>query len=597
MKRKTSIVAVSLTFPSYLLATDVVRADPIVAITNTPNNTPGGTSISATDWKGLIFSTPSWATSAISSVQLGLNCGSCTPALPNQYPDTANVKIDLYSVVSGIPNTQINSLPVQPVTLSSGRQMYTFTIPNWALAANTSYALVLKSDSGNGSTADFKWGYTGNSPAGTKPSGQNGYTYLDFKNYANGIWTTVVELNAVALYVYQQPNFLSAATDQNQLAVASGLTSALMTPSSTAGQNILNRFVTMTVPEVQAVFDSISGEGISAQQTANFDATNITVDTVRRQGAYWLMDECQTGAGAKKNSGQFNMTVGSSCANDGNRQFRTWVAGVGGSNSLNGSAMLGSASVSTQTGGGLVGFEYEVSPNLLVGAMAGATTTNYNVSSRSSFGSATSGQFGLYGVAKWNKFYLSTLFDYGYFSNESTRYVSGMGPTAEETANNSSNAFTGRLEVGYRLEHPIANIMPFIAMQATSLQMGHYNESNTNNLGLSVKSRTVMTEPGSLGVQVDKPFDIDRAWSLYPLLRMAWVHEFQTDRTLTGSLQDLPTAIWTVNGASAASDAADVGISLQATNKDGFAFFASGNAVVSSTSQGFMGQVGLKILF
>lgn len=596
MKSKTSIVAISLSFKCYLLAADIVRADPIIAITNTPNATGGGSSISATDWKGLIFSTPSLATSAISSVQLGLNCGSCTSVV-SQYPYTANVEIDLYSVLSGVPNTQLNNLPIQPVTMSSGQQMYTFAIPNWVLAANSSYALVLKSDSGTGSNPNFKWGNTGNSPAGTKPTGQNDYTYLGFQAYSNGIWTPAAgELNAVVIYVYQQPNFLSAATNQNQMAVATGLTSALSTPPSTAGQSILNRFVTMTVPQAQAVFDSLSGEGISAQQTANFDATNIIVDTVRRQGTYWLMDECQTGAGAKMNRAQLNMTGGSSCANNDNRQFRSWIAGVGGSNSLNGSAVLGSSSVSTQTGGGLVGFDYEVSPNLLVGAMAGATTTNYNVSSLSSFGSAASGQFGLYGLAKWNKFYVSTIFDYGYFSNESTRYVSGMGPSAEETANNS-NAFTGRIEVGYRIEHPIANIMPFVAMQATSLQMGNYDESNTNNLGLSVQSKTIMSEPGSLGVQIDKPYDIDSEWSLYPLLKMAWIHEFQTDRNLTASLQDLPTANWTVNGASAASNAADVGISLQAMNKDGFVFFASGNAVVSSTSQGFMGQVGVNILF
>ena len=604
MNKKNSAFALFASLQLLSLAPDIVRADSVIAITNSPNNTGGGSAINSDNWKSLIFSTPSFATSEITSVQIGLGCGTCTNAnytSPGKYPYTASVGIDLYSVASGVPNTQIDTLPVQQIAMSSGKQMYTITIPNWVLAANTSYAIVIKSDSQTGiNNYNFKWGYTGNTGGSTTttPTGLNGYTYLGFKVYENGAWSNAAtDTNSLVIFVFQQPIFTSVATNQNQMAVAEGLTTSLIAQNSVAGQAILNSFITMTAQEAQAVFNSISGEGISAQQTANFDATNISIDTVRRQGTYWVMDECQTGAGSKKNKAQFNMTIGSSCVTDDNNKFRSWVAGVGGSNSLNGSSVVGSSSVSTQTGGGLVGFDYEVSPNLLVGAMAGATSSNYNVSSLSSSGSVASGQFGVYSVARWNKFYVSSIFDYGYFSNASTRYVSGIGATTKETSSNNSNAFTGRMEVGYRVEHPFVNIMPFIAMQATSLQMGNYNESNTNNLGLSVQSKTVMSEPGSLGVQVDKAYNIDKEWSLYPLLRMAWIHEFQTDRTLTGSLQALPTGTWTVNGASAAANAADVGISLQAMNKDGFAFFASGNAIASSTSQGYTGQVGLKILF
>ena len=456
-------------------------------------------------------------------------------------------------------------------------------------------------------TAKVTGAVQANVALGSSINGASRYSILNATNGLSGTFSSVqtnlslvngtISYDSNNAYLGFQANYSSAASTQNQAAVASGLQSSFYSSPSTSGQAILNALNFASITQAQSTFNSLSGEGISAQQTANFDATNITVDTIRRQGTYWVMDECQTGAGSKKNSAQFNMTIGSSCATDDNRQFRSWVVGVGGSNSLTGSSIVGSSSVSTQTGGGLVGFDYEVSPNFLVGAMAGATSTSYNVSSLSSSGSVTSGQFGVYSVAKWNKFYVNSIFDYGYFSNASTRFVSGVGPTTKESSSNNSNAFTGRMEVGYRVEHPVVNMMPFIAMQVTSLQMGNYNESNTNNLGLSVQSKNVMSEPGSLGIQIDKAYDIDKEWSLYPLLRMAWVHEFQTDRTLTGSLQALPTGTWTVNGASAAANAADIGISLQAMNKDGFAFFASGNAIASSTSQGYMGQMGLKILF
>jgi outer membrane autotransporter protein len=106
-----------------------------------------------------------------------------------------------------------------------------------------------------------------------------------------------------------------------------------------------------------------------------------------------------------------------------------------------------------------------------------------------------------------------------------------------------------------------------------------------------------MSEPGSLGVQLDRAFDINEKWSMYPLIRMAWVHEFQTSRSINASLQALPTANWTVNGASAAPNSANVGISFQAMNKNGLAFFASGDVDASSTTQSYMGQVGFKLLW
>jgi outer membrane autotransporter protein len=410
--------------------------------------------------------------------------------------------------------------------------------------------------------------------------------YLQATDLVNWTWN----LNVWADYT-------QLATNQNQYAVASGLTSAANGSVSTAGQTILDSFNSMTDAQAQTAFNSISGEGVSAQQTANFSATNLIVDASRRQANYWIMDECQTGASSKKNKAASHNALPTTCASNDNKQFRSWMTGVGGSNSLDGSSSVGSASVSTRTGGGIVGFDYEVSSHLLVGGMVGGTSSNYNVSARSSTGTDSSGQVGLYSVAKWEKLYVNTIFNYGYFSGDSTRYVSGVGSTAEQTGTTSSNAFTGRMEVGYRMDHPLVNLMPFVAMQATSLQMNSFKESNTDNLGLSVSGNTTMSEPGSLGIQLDRAFDINEKWSMYPLLRMAWVHEFQTDRSINASLQALPTGNWTVNGASAAYNAANVGISFQAMNKQGIAIFASGNAEASSTTQSYMGELGIKWLF
>ena len=448
---------------------------------------------------------------------------------------------------------------------------------------------------------------TFNATGGNGINGNTRWTVLTATNGVTGRYSNVtsdldlvnfaVAYDTNDVYMTAQANYTSAATNQNQLAVASSLQSSFYSSPSTAGQSVLDKINPMSAPQAQAAFNALSGEGISAQQTANFSATNLVVDASRRQANYWLMDECQTGASANNNKQSRHNVLPASCASTEKKRFRSWLSGVGASDSLDGSSSMGSASVSTQTGGGVVGFDYEVSSHLLVGGMVGGTASNYNVSARSSTGTDSSGQVGLYSVAKWNNFYVNGIFNYGYFSGDTKRYVNGLGSTAEQTGKTSSNAFTGRAEVGYRMDHPLVNLMPFIAMQATSLQMNSFTESNTNNLGLAVAGNTTMSEPGSLGVQLDHSFDINDKWSLYPLLRMAWVHEFQTDRSVNASLQALPTSNWTVNGASAASNAANIGITVQAMSKHGVAVFASGNTETSSSTQSYMGELGVKWLF
>jgi outer membrane autotransporter protein len=436
------------------------------------------------------------------------------------------------------------------------------------------------------------------------------YTLVSASSGVTGVYSSLVsnfaflsptltyDANDVYLsFISNQADYASVATNTNQYNVATGLDTASSQSNSAAGEAILASLDTMSASQAQAAFNSLSGEGISAQQSANFEATDLVVDTARRQSTYWLMNECQTGASSKKNKAAAQNTLPTTCAGETNKKFRSWIAGVGASSSMDGSSSVGSASVSTRTGGGIMGFDYEVSSHLLIGGMVGGTSSNYNVSARSSTGTDSSGQVGLYSVAKWEKLYVNTIFNYGYFSGDTKRYVTGVGATAEQTGKTSSNAFTGRAEVGYRMDHPLVNLMPFVAMQATSLQMNSFNESNTNNLGLSVAGNTTMSEPGSLGLQLDHSFDINDKWSLYPLLRMAWVHEFQTDRSVNASLQALPTSNWTVNGASAASNAANIGITVQAMSKHGVAVFASGNTETSSSTQSYMGELGVKWLF
>ena len=77
----------------------------------------------------------------------------------------------------------------------------------------------------------------------------------------------------------------------------------------------------MSATQAQAAFDSLSGEGLSAQQSVNFEATELVVDTARRQSTYWLMDECQTGASSKKKKAAGQNSVPTTCAGETHKKF------------------------------------------------------------------------------------------------------------------------------------------------------------------------------------------------------------------------------------------------------------------------------------
>ena len=199
LKQKTLGLVTWLAPISCLFCIDLVYADPIIAITNTPNVTPGGSYLNDSEWKGLLFSTSTLA-SELNAIEIGLNCrpANCLTDPSHAYPTSATIGISLYSVEAGYPSIELNSIPNQSVNLASGQRMYSFTLPNWQMAANSTYALVLKSDA-----TGVKWGATGNSPGGSLPIGLDGFSYLGFSAYSAGQWTStgVTVRNSVVVYV------------------------------------------------------------------------------------------------------------------------------------------------------------------------------------------------------------------------------------------------------------------------------------------------------------------------------------------------------------------------------------------------------------
>ncbi len=171
----------------------------LIVISNSPNTVDGGSSLSSTAYKAILFTTGPYA-SYITSLVLGLNPRSGTPF-------TGALNISLWSTTSNgteyEPDTQLATTGTQLVTINSTQNLYTFDGifgGGFSMSASTPYALVLSSDPN-----EIKWGRKADGPITTG----GGFTFHSFNQSTDsgGSWTTsnVAQDNAIVMEVAVVP--------------------------------------------------------------------------------------------------------------------------------------------------------------------------------------------------------------------------------------------------------------------------------------------------------------------------------------------------------------------------------------------------------
>ena len=177
-----------------VLICERVEADPVVAFSNIPppaNYKVGGSTVTGGGLKALLFTTPTSSRAVITSVKVGLTycnnfqCAGRSTIPVDVYPSQADFQVSIYSVrdQGGVltPDAEIYSIPMQyGLTLTSRGTEFTFDIPNWQLAENTTYALVGRSTDSN----PVKWGNIQLGAADYPPQPQNGFTFSSTQAFA-----------------------------------------------------------------------------------------------------------------------------------------------------------------------------------------------------------------------------------------------------------------------------------------------------------------------------------------------------------------------------------------------------------------------------
>nr|WP_249151089.1 autotransporter domain-containing protein [Bradyrhizobium sp. JYMT SZCCT0180] len=272
------------------------------------------------------------------------------------------------------------------------------------------------------------------------------------------------------------------------------------------------------------------------------------------------------------------------------QRWSVWAAGFGGSQTTDGSTVVGSNDTRSSIYGVAAGADYRLSPNALAGFALAGGGTNFSVNG---FGSGRSDLFQAGAFIRHNvgAAYLSGALAYGWQDITTDRTVTVAG-VDRLRAQFNANAWSGRVEGGYRFVTNGFGLTPYAAGQFTTFELPAYAEQaivGANTFALAYGARSVTNTRSELGLRSDKSFAMqDGILTLRG--RAAWAHDFNPDRSIGATFQTLPGASFVVNGARQAADAALVTGSAEMKWLNGLSLAATFEGEFSSVTRSYAGK-------
>ena len=231
----------------------------------------------------------------------------------------------------------------------------------------------------------------------------------------------------------------------------------------------------------------------------------------------------------------------------------------------------GNPSIHTKTGGIVLGADYEVTPNTLVGVLGGTSATPFSWGENRGNGRMNSGFGGLYTAWKEGSgFYVEgqTIFGGNSFSTNRNINFSTINRTA--SASYGAFQFTGNLELGYVLPvYEWFTCQPFMVADYMLMRQSSYTETGAQSLNMAVNAKTSQFFLGEVGAMVYKTF----TWGetlLRPTAELGWMIRTPMGGTthVNGGLVSQPSTL-VVTGVNKVYNQIAPGLGLIAQFKNG----------------------------
>jgi uncharacterized protein with beta-barrel porin domain len=274
-------------------------------------------------------------------------------------------------------------------------------------------------------------------------------------------------------------------------------------------------------------------------------------------------------------------------------RWSVWAAGFGGSQTTDGNATLGSNTATSRIAGATAGADYRFSPDTVAGFALAGGGTNFSVANGGT-GRSDLFQAGAFVRHNQGAAYVTGALAYGWQDITTDRNVTIAG-TDHLQARFNANAYSGRLEGGYRVVTPWiggVGITPYAAALVTAFDLPAYAEqavTGNNTFALSYGAKNATDTRSELGLRTDKSFALDDA--VVTLRgRAAWAHDFNADRNIAATFQALPGASFVVNGASQAHDTALTTASADMKFVSGISLAATFEGEFSNVTRSYAGK-------
>jgi uncharacterized protein with beta-barrel porin domain len=405
-------------------------------------------------------------------------------------------------------------------------------------------------------------------------------------------------------------NFVTPGLNNNQTSLGNALNGA--GHADGLGGPVFNFLLNgiTSVPAYNLALTQLTGEVATGSQQTTFDAMNLFMGT--------MLDPSSRGGASTPGggvSGYASEGDASAYASDGRQRtgaerdayamftkappaafearWSVWAAGFGGSQTTDGNATVGSNTATSSIFGTAVGADYRISPYTIAGFALAGGGTNFSVAG-SGFGHSDLFQAGAFVKHTVGAAYISAALAYGWQDITTNRTVTAAG-TNQLRAEFNANAFSGRLEGGYRFVAPWVGgigITPYAAAQFTTFDLPGYAEQalvGSNAFALAYGAKDVTDTRSELGIRADKSFaTTDGILTLRG--RVAWAHDYDPDRAIAATFQSLPGASFVVNGAAQAADSALVTASIEKRWLSGWSAAATFEGEFSDVTRSYAGK-------